>query len=89
MKEMGPRPSPPNPSTAPPRLSNQSRTESDSAKSPARSVHQCTSSKPAAASSDSTRSRRNFALISVRISSPSANVDVEVEVVHDDVLRAP
>ena len=47
--------------------------ESDTAKSPAGSVHHSASRSPAAASSRSTPSRRNLALISVRSSSPAAN----------------
>src|SRR5581483_6104112 len=57
-----------------PRKQGHMRRASDSAKSPAASVHHWVSAKPAADSSCSTRSRRNFALISVRSSSPPSNV---------------
>ena len=58
----------------------------DRAKSPSGSVIQPASSKPAASSSASTFSRRNLALISVRISSPSAKTSVEAEVLDLDRL---
>ena len=63
------------------------RTRGESAKSAAGSVHHAAGSSPAAASSRSTPSRRNLALISVRISSPAAKSTVELERGDGDRLR--
>ena len=66
----------------------QERTASVTAKSPARSVQRVSVCIPAACSSRSSCAGVNFALISVRISSPSPKVDSQVQVAHRDGLLA-
>ena len=57
------------------------------AKSPSGSVHHRASCSPAASSSSTTCSRVNFALTSVRISSPAANGTASVERTHVHGVR--